>query len=683
MVLPPATPRPDRLPLNDPNFPWERFESFCSDLIARIPAIVKECHRYGKQGNSQKGIDIFADSESGERWAFQCRQYDKYTKSQTQETIKSAKYPASRYILLLSCEATTTVRNEVGKHPNWDVWDVNDISQKVRKLPVESARYLIYTHFGTAWRTEFLGGSGLTTFVSSENFFRPLLNANNLFNHTWSFVGRADLTEKLQKFVELDQKRVAILPGRGGIGKTKLLHAFAGDFSNRHPKLELRFWMEGAPITGESLDELPAAPCVIVVDDAHRREDLRTLFSAVQQRHQELKLKLVLSCRPQGINRLSSLLTQAGFDSREIEEFKELKELSREDVKALACQALGSEFAYLADSLAAFTWDCPLITVVGGRLVADKKISPQLLERDKGFQKTVLTRFTEVRLGQVSDLIDRERCQSLLKLIAAAAPICPDNEPFQQAAAEFLGVERPVLVKDIDILEESGVLIRRGDTLQITPDVLSDHILHEACLTARGKPTGYAQQVFEKFKSLTIVPNHVLPNLAELDWRIRHASGEETDVLTDIWQTITEQFRNASHSDRDYLLHLLTKVAEYQPKRMLELVEFAMRNPATTTSLEDDWLPRSQQWTHADVLSQLPELLRRISYTPDYRTRCWDLLWELGRHESPEVNNYPGDAIQTLIDFEKYDLDKSRELNQAVWEEFPRWLKARLAKALE
>jgi hypothetical protein len=60
MVLPPVTPSPNQLPLNDPNWSWDRFEAFCLDLISQF-AEVKNCHRYGKQGDFQRGIDIFAD----------------------------------------------------------------------------------------------------------------------------------------------------------------------------------------------------------------------------------------------------------------------------------------------------------------------------------------------------------------------------------------------------------------------------------------------------------------------------------------------------------------------------------------------------------------------------------------------------------------------------------------------
>jgi len=656
MVLPPVTPSPNQLPLNDPNWSWERFEAFCLDLISQF-AEVKNCHRYGKQGDFQRGIDIFADLDNGERWVFQCKRYKNYTKAQTQKAIHKATYTANQYILLLSCEATSKVRDEVDKHPNWDVWDVEDISLKVRELPPDVARRLVETHFSPEWRRAFLGLAGLITFVSSADFFRELLNHKNRFNHTWSLVGRTELTEKLHEFVESNEQRLFILTGRGGIGKTKLLHAFSEEFDNRHQNVVLRF--SAAPITPESLDELPIEPCVIVVDDANQQEGLEFLLAFARQHSQ--RIKLLLSCRPQSINQLRSVFEKTRFDCGEIKPSIELDNLKLEEVKQLARQALGNEYVHFAEKLAAVTRDCPLFTVIGGRLLAEKQVDPQLLERDKDFQDYLLTKFRDILIGQVSNEIEPDLCKRLLELIAAVAPIRLTNEKFKQVAAEFLKIEPSKFVSSRGILEQSGILLRRGYTLRITPDILSDHILYKRCLTPQGEPTGYVQEIFEKFKS--ICPAEVLRNLAELDWRIRNVSGEETDLLADIWHSIWEEFRKASNFDRCQLLDLLEEVAYHQPDRTLELVEFVMRNPATTP--EDETLARIYRYTHDNVLSNLPELLRRISYTVKYLPYCCNLLWELRKH-----------GIGTLIDLAGYDIGKPLNFNRTVLEAVPKWLKS-------
>jgi hypothetical protein len=661
----PGKQHEERLPLE--SLAWDAFEAFCLDFISRYLK-TKECHHYGTQGDNQLGIDLVAELENGEKWAFQCKQWQKFNRSDAEKVIQETTYPADRYVLLLSREASRAVRDVIKAQPGWEVWDVRDISRKVRELPIEVARRLVRDHFHPEWQNAFLGVSGLAPFVSPEDFFHDALNSNEPFNHAWELVGRDKALQSLNEFLESSQKQVAILPGRGGIGKTKLLHAFAEKFDRS--SLLVRFVEEGVPITTENSDNLPVTPCVVVLDDAHRREeDLSVLLALVRQRS---NIKLILSSRPHAVEHLKVRLTQAGIGSGQISQFDELKELSRDEVKALARQALGSEYAHFADQLASLTKDCPLVTVVGGRLLAERKIPLRLLERNEDFQHDVLKRFyDDVLTGKISHRIEPELCKRLLELIAAVAPIRLTKELFQQVAAEFLKIERRQLVSSIGILEQSGVLLRRGYSLRITPDVLSDRILHEACLTPQGEPTGYAQEVFEKFKS--ICPAEVLRNLAELDWRISYVSGEETGLLADIWRSIREEFEKASYSGRCTLLDLLEKVAYYQPEPTLELVEVAMR-PATTPESES----LSSFYTHAELLLKLPRLLQQISYTMDYLylPRCCDLLWELAREDRRELNPYPEHPIRVLTDLAKYDfLHKPLKFNQMVLRTVSRWLK--------
>ena len=650
-TLPPVDPSPKLLPLNDPNLPWDRFEAFCEAFISCLPG-VKKAHSYGGSGSSQKGIDIFADFENGERWAFQCKQRQRFTKTDAKRAIQQTSYTADQFILMLSRQATSGVRDACDSEPDWDVWDVHDISREVREMEIHSSARLVEAHFGPWWRKAFLGLPGLFSFISPTDFFHKLSNSSALFNHMWELVGRSDHLRRVHEFVESQEKKVAILSGRGGIGKSKILHAFAKTFENDHKGMALWFVAEGVTLTRESVDDLPFKPCVIVVDDAHRREYLSDLLALTWQRPHATKL--LLSCRPQGSDHLKSQLTQGSFDVQEVVVLPDVKELSREEVIELGRQALGPEFAGLAEQLAAVTWDCPLVTVVGGQLLAKREIAPELLERDEEFRNTVLIGFRDILVGEAGDRIDTELCKSLLDLIAAVQPVRLDNERILHCEAEFLGIDFPSLLRSLDILEEAGVLLRRGNTLRIVPDVLADHILHKANVTSQGQPTGYADLVFDKFRSLC--PSEVLRNLSELDWRLRQSGDPASDLLSSIWQSIGQGFQDASNLGRSMLLEILEKVAVYQPERTLELVEYAIRNP-TTKQESLEWA-QFYEYTHSDVLHKLPTLLRQISYTLKFLPRCCNLLWELGRDNDRILNRSPDHPMRVLADLGGYAIDK-------------------------
>ena len=651
MTPPPVDPSPEFLPLNDPNLPWERFEAFCEQFISSLPG-VNETHRYGGRGSSQKGVDIIAYLDNGEKWAFQCKQKQTFSKTDATRAIQQTTYEADHFILTLSRQATSGVRDVCDIEPDWDVWDVGDISRKVRDMEMHSGAKLVEAHFGAPWRKAFLGLHGLSSFVTPTEFFDPFATAAALFNHTWELVGRSDHLRQSHEFVESPEQKIAILTGRGGIGKSKILHAFADTFDSEHKGVALWYAAEGVPLTHDSADDLPFKPCVVVVDDAHRRDDLPALLALTRQRPHVTKL--ILSCRPQGIDYLKSQLTRGGFDVREVVELPDVKELSHEEIIKLARQALGPEFASLTERLAAATRDCPLVTVVGGQLLAQKAIAPELLERDEEFRDTVLVRFQEILVGEVGDRIDSTLCRDLLDLIAAVQPIRLDNEITLDSEAKFLNISRPTLLISLDILEKAGVLLRRGNTLRIVPDVLADHILHNANVTSQGQPTGYADRVFDKFAPLC--PGEVLRNLSELDWRLRHSDAQASGLLKSIWQRIRQEFKDASHLRRSTILGILEKVAVYQPERTLELVEYAIQNPATESGCPER--VRLYGNTHSDVLRRLPPLLRQISYTPAFLPRCCNLLWELGRDDNRDLNRSPNHAIRILADIGSYAIGK-------------------------
>src|SRR5665213_416331 len=206
---PPVAPRPEQLPLSDPNWTWEGFQAFCLDLVSKLP-ITKEAgrnHHFGKQGDAQDGIDLFADMKNGEHWGFQCKKEKRFGEADTQKAIKVTTYKADKFIILLSIEATAAVRKVMRRRKKWDVWDVRDISQAVRNLPPDDARQLLDPHSGPAWRKAFLGLSAASTFPTAEAFFRPLLDGSKLFNHTWALIGRAGNLEGLHAFVGSDQQR--------------------------------------------------------------------------------------------------------------------------------------------------------------------------------------------------------------------------------------------------------------------------------------------------------------------------------------------------------------------------------------------------------------------------------------------------------------------------------------------
>jgi hypothetical protein len=483
-------------------------------------------------------------------------------------------------------------------------------------------------------------------FVPYTKFFSRFLDPDRLFTHSWLLVGREAILADLDMYVMGETIHAVILPGRGGIGKSKVLYAFAERFGVEHPGNAICFVREGIEIAGTA-GSLPQQPCVIVVDDAHRRHDLKVLFEVA--REHVFPVTLVLTTRPHATDYVRSLLRNAGYDTRETIVLPSLDKLSRQDVKALACQALGDAHAHFADRLAHLTQDSPLVTVVGGRLLAEKGIDPLLFERDVDFQNAALLGFQDVLLGEIGDPSESGLYKKLLPIVAAVTPVFPNDERFRRAAAGQLGVDQPVRMTALGKLEAAGVLQRFGSGLRLVPDVLADHILHNACLTDSGLLTGYAKQVYERFASICLA--QVLTNLAELDWRVRNATGKESTLLTEVWNSIEHDFLRGSHATRCQLLGNLEDVSYYQPAQVLRLIELAIEHPSADER-ERDSAPCASN-SQLDVLHRLPGLLQQVGHSLEHLPRCCDLLWQLGRDDPRPTNSTSDHPMRILAELSK------------------------------
>ena len=509
-------------------------------------------------------------------------------------------------------------------------------------------------------------GARVPSLVKRDQFFKPFLNTERLFNHTWDLVGRGDTLDRLHRFVD-STKQVAIIFGPGTIGKTKVLFEFSNSFELKHFGKQLLFLREGLAITEESIRQIPAQPTVLVVDDAHRRSDLKILFQLGQQYHE--RIKLILSSRPQGKDSVKTALSETGYGFQAIEDL-ELEQLNRAQLRELGSQVLGTNKERLVNSLVSATRDSPLVTLVGAQLLLNQSIDPNMLERHEAFQYEVLSRFEDAVTGNISPSVNQADVRKILALISALAPIRPGDAQFQQLASEFLRIEKRILIDIIGALEERGVLTRRGYTVRIAPDVLSDHILHKACVTASGLTTGFADEIFSRFA--TIAGERVLLNLAELDWRIAK-TGSQALLLNRIWRDLERAFRKGSNSERCMILDSLGKVAYYQPAQALSLVDLSLRQPAKNS--RNKKALHIYNFTNADVIRRLPKVIQAIGYNVDYLPRCCDLLWRLGRNDHRQLNSNLESPMRILSDFAAYDIGKPFYVNRIVLDAVERWLK--------
>jgi hypothetical protein len=492
------------------------------------------------------------------------------------------------------------------------------------------------------WNSEGRPGARLT-FTSAEEFFAPFRSAApRLFDYNQTLRGRAAEIESLNSFRADPEPIVGVLPGRGGIGKSKLLHDWAGSVAGG----SVLYVREDAVWHPESAKEIPAGNVVIIADDAHRFGFLDNLVILVRNLAQTQKIKLVLSARPSGSSQIDAALA-ARFEPSQIRRFAQLERVRHQSVIELAQESLGPAHVQYAPALAAVSADTPLVTVVGGRLIARGDIPPALLANEEEFRHVVFDRFAAEyeRLLPAGPVDWRQ----LLNLIAAVGPLVPNTDAFKNPAADILRLRPDEILQAIDRLEQHGLLLRGGRIVRIVPDLLSDFLLEGACLTNAGETTEFADLVFRSFQP-TYVSN-ILRNLGELDWRItQRDEARVTSLLDQIWTEITTSFEAADAGGRVQIFESLKEAALFQPARVMGLIRRALETEAAQVELLSDW-----KITQDSVLREIPPLLRAIALHLEHFEEAVEILWKLAQRDARAPNQYPEHARRVLEDMARYE----------------------------
>ena len=653
---PPVVPRPHRLPVQ--GMGWERFQDLVTDVFNALPEVEK-AYLHGRRGEKQDGVDGFAELHVGGRWSYQCKDQATLTRGEVDAIVTGVTANALRHHIALSGSASVHARNAIAELEQWRLWDGDDICRELRNLDPTVAGKIIDHHFNTAWRREFLGTSQLLAFVSVPDFFAKYLEPGRLFDHSLDISGRDTELRQLADFAG-GTKVVAILPGRGGIGKSRLLRAFGEQMDASASTVIVRFHVDDMPIDADTLDELPTTALIVVVDDAHRCADLGALLTWMHMR--DAPCHLVLATRPHGIEQLRGQLIRFGIDPASYVVFPELRSLSHAATVAVAEQVLGDGFAHLAEPLTNATADCVLITVVGGRLLAQHHVPPDLLEREEDFRDVVLTRFADDLTAVRTDVEHGAVITKILPVIVAIQPMFVHNNGTAARIAEFVNEPVENVVSAIDCLEAGGLLVRRGRTLRIAPDVLADYILRKGCATRRGESTGFGERLFTHFADISMAS--LMRNLAELDWRLSRDA--PSTLLSTIWSAVEETI---VEGDADLQLALLTDLrdaAAYQPARVVSLIRRLLDDPRRNDA--DD------RQTREFVRGAMGPLLRETAYSADKLEESCALLWRLAQENQGPTNSDSEHPLRILQDIAAYDVAKPVAVTERVAEVALTWI---------
>lgn len=615
----------------------DNFERFCLYFIsAKYPTA--KVHRVGGQGHTQGGLDIEVIFDDGTCHTFQCKRVDQFGPAKVHVAVAKHTRAAEKKYLLLSRIASPQARQAIRQHEDWDIWDQEDISRIIRQtLSKESQLRLVDTFF-RGQRLSLLGETEAGPWQTSEEFFAPFVDEHNFFNHDWQLVGRDRETSDVVASLSNSDIRAILLVGTGGSGKSRVLKQAVEIFEQNRGETLIRFLSPTESVTRKSLDDLGQGSKLLIVDDAHDRDDLQLLFQYAS--NPANKTTILLAIRSYGLDYIKGQAGKFALLGECVSEIK-LDPLNLEKAKQLATQVLEKYNGPIsaASDIARLTFDCPLFTIIGARVVAEGKVHLELIKNEDIVRSTLMGKFQDIIAGDIGSKSDAESIRKVLKILALVQPFHPEDESIAQVVERVEGLDPSEVNRLIRLLTEAGVLFKRGDKCRLSPDLLADYIIENSCIRENGKSTGYAEQVFDAANNTQI--EHVLVNLGKLDWRRANGDPRNSGLLDGIWQKLEPSSDKAVP-----FIGAVTAVAYYQPTRALDFAENLMREGL--------------------YLSNLPNLIKYAAYNFDHLQRSCEYLWELGRSDNRALHQHPDHAIRILSELCSVEPGKSTKFNKVV-----------------
>ncbi len=665
-TLPPVRPRLTTLRLDE--LSPDRFEQFSADLAQALypDAVV---HRYGGQGHTQSGIDVLIKHAVGKPIGIQCKREKEFGPAKVKKAVGALQTDVRKCFIFLTRIASPEAREEISKHRNWQLWDIGDISRAVRSLSDRDAALRLVDTYFPQWREPFLGVSAPGPWLTQEQFFRPF-SGDQVYTHDWRLVGRTVELDELKALLTTSGRVVGTIVGRGGIGKSRLLRALSMEIEHNRGA-NVRFLATGLPVEPAQYELLPPdGRVVVIIDDAHDRTDTAAIIGGIH--HARPNAKVLFSLRPQGLGQLAADLRQVGLHPSELPSWT-LDDLQVAEAEALAQEILGKD-ANLAivRRLAAIAPDCPLLIVVGAMLIRRGQLDPGLLESSDSIRMEILTRFRDVVVAEPT-VGDPELRREVLRAVAVLQPFRLGDPGFRQAMSDLTGKAFDQVMAHLSGLEGSGVLLRRGVSLRVVPDLLGDVILAEAAIDGpSGTSTGYLERVYQAAVGEAL--QHALVNASRVDWQIRQNRGGGTVPVESLWAELAAEFQASGIRRRLALLKLLEKVALFQPDRTLALVRWAINNPTEIVEEVDHPLASLYPSEYSEVLKELPSVLENVGYNLDHLPATVDILWDLARYDARPTNQYPNHPIRVLSELAAYGVAKPAVFQEILVDGVERWL---------
>lgn len=601
----------------------EEFEQFVRDLYRALNPKA-EVRRAGGIGHTQAGLDTRADFPDGRSTVIQCKRESQFGPAKVRAVANQYGGTADEKILALSRVASPQAADEA-RTLGWKLWDRDDISSLLRTLTNEVQDRLVDTYF-RGRRLELLGRNEPGPWQTVDQFFRPF-EGKPVFNHDLPQIGREQDLSDVSSKLTAPSTALLILQAPAGMGKSRLLKETILSLNRSEPETLVRFLSPSGAITPTALESLGAGAKVIVVDDAHDRDDINALLEYAADPARQARL--LLATRPYALTRIKAEAAAFGINSPQLVELAPLKTETIREICRAALREVGGDESW-APTIVRAAENSPLIATMAARVIANTGAGPELAKNDDALRSTVMGKFAKLLTGSLGETSEQPAVRRTLEIMAVIQPFEPKDPELVDILVRGGGITEQAATIAIKRIVEGGIALQRGTGWRLAPDILADYLIEESCIALGGKLSPFAEAMLELAPNRSVLRN-VLVNLGRLDWRRSDGDTTNSAFLERVWHHFDD-----ITSPYDARLAAIKAIAIFQPKQVMDFVARALSRGVS--------------------LPDFAEMLRDVVYSGRYQDDALQLLWDLGQNDprNPDQNaQHPLRILSALGDFDR------------------------------
>lgn len=645
----------------------DHFERFCNMFLKKeVSPLVKV---YDAPG-SDSGIDaeyrgLYAD-KSG-HWIFQFKFSDptmdkKRARSQLFSALKGdgrKKQPngefakadtlkCDNYVLITNIHLTAgnkrkfeNIKEEKGYTFTLTCWDAEDlIAITLGKFP-----YL-------------LKPPHLSVFLPWQDMFRDeVAGKKPLLRYDYETFGREDEVHHFQNFLQDSDRRLLVMYGSGGIGKTKLAIEFAKTVERNYKDYDHLFVRVDVGNFESALkDILPSRKYILFIDNAHDFindfGNLKALLNSEDYKESKAVLITRKSFKTSVKESFLSDLPDGAVDEREVPKLppEKTEEFIQKYIKEPLPKGL------LLAGLTRIGRDIPLIAV----MVIDA------LDKGLDLKNLTETELVEYMFESYLPEPDDPR-RKLLNWLSGIAPIDVENRQIRDKLAELLKVEPHEIEWYRDDLLKAGLLLQAGRKQRVFPDPLSDYILGRACFLSNlfnQRPSYFHERLLEEF--LPILPVNVITNLA----RVENVTGDNS--LLDVYvASLKSQARDGDNAVREGILEHIEGICYFRPDDATEIFNIILDSPNSEDYVRYP-LGVPFTLTHQHLAEKIAKEVSKTIYTLSGFSETLEIIKKLLLMKDLDVPNYdsPRELLKKMTGFQT---NKPGVFQDKVLETFEMW----------